>query len=64
MKPNLREITANEADTLWELGVSIWFKSDAVDWKVEHNVPYMRPFWQRWAIEVGNWNPLLAVEVE
>jgi len=62
----LKEITVDEADALWELGVSIWFKTRLYDWNVE---PYAEAnacnrFWKRWATVVAKNYPQLAVEVE
>ena len=62
---NLKEIDADAADTLWALGVDIWFKSNAYDWKKEYNsFPTMKPFWKQWVYALPTSNPQLAVEVE
>ena len=61
----LKEIDADAADTLWALGVDIWFKTEGRAWKKESNAfPTLRPFWKMWIPAVAKHNPKLAVEVE
>lgn len=62
----LKEITAEEADALWELGMRIQFYTDSVGaWRTCENYPIItKPFWKSWAVAMATSNPRLAVEVE
>ena len=59
-----KEIDADAANTLWALGVDVWFYTDSVgEWKECKNNG-MIPFWHRWVEAVVDSNPKLAVEIE
>ena len=64
MTPNLKVISAEEADVLWEMGIPIWYKSTMYDWREEPYDPSMKPFWVRWVEFLPTSSPQIAVEVE
>lgn len=64
MVSNLRYVTPEEADALWGLGVTIWFKTSFNDWRPEYADPHIKPFWKQWVMSLPTSNPELAVEVE